>query len=161
VAFDFLGAVLRRDDPQINACLTPLAVQRLAVSNKRFPALGTETTKFQVGEVRQVSETQAIVQCQLTDVVDDKPASDEICCVMQLVDNQWRVSGMAFNTGQAQPTVFDFENPPQPMSAPAATPAAAAAAAADVSPSQGVAAPAAGRPSPPRTATETPPLYNR
>lgn len=153
VVHDFLGAVLRADDPHINACLTPLSVQRLTESNKRFPSFGSETTKFLIGEIRKQSESQTFVQCLITDVSQDgKTIQDEICCVLKLVDDQWRVSGMAFGTAQGHPTVFDFENPPQPsgpMNAPSA------------SPPENVAAPAASRPSPPRTANETPPILNR
>jgi hypothetical protein len=162
VVHEFLGAVLKADDQRINACLTPLAVQRLTESNKRFPTFGADTTKFQIGEIRKLTETQAFVQCWLTDVSPDgKTLNDEICCVVRLVDKQWRVCGMAFGAAEGRPPVFDFESPPQPMTTPATAVPADMPSQDVTAPTQNASAPAPSRPSPPRTATETPNLYNR
>ena len=153
VAHDFLVAVLQGNEPQIVACLTPAAVQRLQESNKRFPALGAGTTTFQIGEIRKPSDTQALVQCLLADQGQDgQPTKDELCCLMKLVDSQWRVAGLAFGSSNGQPAIFDFENAPRPLEAVVAPPTE--------TPSEAT-PPVSSRPSPPRTANETPPVLNR
>jgi hypothetical protein len=87
----------------------------------------------------------------LTDTsVADAPRNEEMCCLMRLVDNDWRVSGIAYGTSPDQPwTLSDFESgknvaiPRQP------------------SMGSGPDRPAkdtAGRPSPPYTAQEQPPV---
>lgn len=152
-AADFLDAVLKGDSQRASARLTPQAMQRIIASGKQFAPPGLETATFRIGQVRSPAEDQALVQCVLTDSsTTDSPHDEEMCCLMRLVDNDWRVSGIAYGTGPDQPWMLsDFETgkniaiPRQPsMQGPAASPAEAAA--------------AAGRASPPRTAQEQPPV---
>jgi len=146
VAYDFLKAVLKGDEQQVTACLTPKAAEQLVRGDKRFPMPGIDSTTFQVGEVRKPSESQALVQCLLNDVSKDGAATrEEICCLLRLADNQWRISGLAFGTSQGRPTILDFESPPPQPMGPPTTPAQA-----QVAPPQN-----SGRPSPQKTATET------
>jgi hypothetical protein len=152
-AADFLDAVLKGDTQRASARLTPQAMQRIIASGKQFSPPGLETATFRIGQVRAPAKGQALVQCVLTDTsVADAPRNEEMCCLMRFVDNDWRVSGIAYGTRSDQPwTLSDFETgqniaiPRQPsMQRPA---------------SQSVEATAAGnRPSPPRTAQEQPPV---
>ena len=110
-AADFLDAVLKGDTGRASARLTPQAMQRIIASGKQFAPPGLETATFQIGNVRAPAQGQAIVQCVLTDAsVGDAPRSEEMCCLMRLVENDWRVSGIAYGTGPNQPWMLsDFE----------------------------------------------------
>ncbi len=145
----FLEAVIQGDTERASASLTPLAVQKIAQSGKQFAPPGLETAKFRIGQIRNPSPTQALVQCLLTDMTQGgQQRSEEMCCLLRLVENEWRVSGIAFSTGPNRPpTILDFENPErgprvaQPMAggaSPRANPGTTS------------------RPSPPRTAQEAP-----
>ena len=111
-AADFLDAVLKGDTQRASARLTPQAMQRIIASGKQFAPPGLETATFQIGRVRTPAHGQAIVQCVLTDAVaGDSPRSEEMCCLMRLVDSDWRVSGIAYGTGPNQPWMLsDFES---------------------------------------------------
>jgi hypothetical protein len=110
-AADFLDAVLKGDTGRASARLTPQAMQRIIASGKQFAPPGLETASFQIGGVRTPAEGQAIVQCVLTDTAPgDAPRSEEMCCLMRLVEQDWRVSGIAYGTGPNQPWMLsDFE----------------------------------------------------
>jgi hypothetical protein len=146
VAYDFLDAVVRGDDQRASACLTPKAIERLIEGNKRFALPGVESTQFQIGEVRKPNPTQALVQCVLSDKSSAGGGkSEEICCLLREVDQQWRVSGIAAYSREPgrPPLILDFESPAaEPMGLPVSQP------------SQPAPNPAAGRPSPPRTAED-------
>jgi hypothetical protein len=110
-AYDFLDAVLKGDTQLASAKLTPQAMQRIIDSGKGFAPPGLETATFKIGEVRAPSEDQAIVQCVLTDTVEGQPQSEEMCCLLRKVENEWRVSGIAYGTGPNMPwTLTDFES---------------------------------------------------
>lgn len=146
-ASDFLDAVLKGDTQRASARLTPQAMQRIIASGKQFAPPGLETATFRIGEVRAPSQGQAVVQCVLTDTASGSDArSEEMCCLMRYVENDWRVSGIAYGTGPNQPwTLSDFETG-QNMALPRRPAVQNAAGAASP--------PSAGRPSPPRTAQE-------
>jgi hypothetical protein len=152
-AADFLDAVLKGDTQRASARLTPQAMQRIIASGKQFAPPGLETATFRIGQVRAPSKGQALVQCVLTDnSVSDSPRNEEMCCLMRFVENDWRVSGIAYGTSADQPwTLSDFETgkniviPRQPSIQSAAS-----------QPVQPVAP--SGRPSPPQTAQEQAPI---
>lgn len=146
-ASDFLDAVLKGDTQRASARLTPQAIQRIIASGKQFAPPGLETASFRIGQVRAPSQGQAVVRCVLTDAVEGSAArSEEMCCLMRFVENDWRVSGIAYGTGPDQPwTLSDFETG-QTMALPRQP---------SVQNAGGTTQPpAAGRPSPPRTAQE-------
>jgi hypothetical protein len=147
-AYEFLDAVLKGDSQRASRHLSPQAMQQIVESGKQFAPPGLESAKFRVGEIRQPTSSQSLVQCFLTDntTADGQaPREEEICCLMRLVDDQWRVSGIAYSVGPDQrPMILDFENPPG--DSPANRPVAAAG--------NSGANPQAGRPSPPRTAQD-------
>jgi hypothetical protein len=110
-AYEFLDAVLKGDTQRASAKLTPQAMQRIVTSGKQFAPPGLETASFKIGEVRSPSQDQAVVQCVLTDAVDGTPHSEEMCCLLRKVDNDWRVCGIAYGTTPDKPwTLSDFES---------------------------------------------------
>ncbi len=152
-AYEFLDAVLKGDTQRASAQLTPMAMQRIIERKEQFQMPGLESASFRIGEVRAPSDSQALVQCILTNNTTTGQQTEEMCCLMRRVDNQWRVSGIACSVGNDKPPmILDFEHPPQqqplqqqppqqqPMvQQPATMPGYA---------------PVVGRPSPPRTAQE-------
>jgi hypothetical protein len=148
-AADFLDAILKGDTQRASARLTPQAIERIIASGIQFQPQGLKTAVFRIGEIRTPSQNQAIVQCVLTDTsTDGKQESEEMCCLMRHVEEDWRVSGIAYGRGANQPwTLSDFETGQTTTIARQPSPA---------SMGQPATAPAA-RPSPPRTATETAP----
>jgi len=110
-AYDFLDAVLKGDTQRASARLTPQAIQRIVSSGKQFSPPGLESATFKIGEVRAPSDDQAIVQCVLTDSAEGTPHSEEMCCLLRKVENDWRVSGIAYGTTPDKPwTLTDFES---------------------------------------------------
>jgi hypothetical protein len=109
-ASDFLDAVLKGDTQRASARLTPQAMQRIISSGKQFAPPGLETATFRIGEVRTPSTDKAFVHCILTDSSTGAAHSEEMCCLMRLVDNDWRVSGIAYWAGpNLDGTMSDFE----------------------------------------------------
>jgi hypothetical protein len=110
-AYDFLDAVLKGDTGRASARLTPQAMQRIVASGKSFSPPGMQTASFKIGEVRAPSADQAIVQCVLTDTSEGTPHSEEMCCLLRKVENDWRISGIAYGTTPDKPwTLTDFES---------------------------------------------------
>ena len=111
-ASDFLDAVLKGDTQRASARLTPQAIERIIASGKQFAPPGLETATFEIGQVRMPSANQALVQCVLTDTPADRstPRKEEMCCLLKLVEKDWRVSGIAYGAGPNQPWMLsDFE----------------------------------------------------
>src|SRR3954468_22534240 len=110
-AYDFLDAVLKGDTQRASARLTPEAMQRIVQSGKQFSPPGLETATFKIGEIRSPSEGQAIAQCVLTDASEGTPHSEEMCCLLRKVENDWRVCGIAYGTTPDKPwTLTNFES---------------------------------------------------
>ena len=109
--YDFLDAVLKGDTQRASARLTPQAMQRIVQSGKGFSPPGLETATFKIGEIRTPSQDQAIAQCVLTDTTEGNTHSEEMCCLLRKVENDWRVSGIAYGTTPDKPwTLSDFES---------------------------------------------------
>ena len=114
-AYDFLDAVLKGDTQRASQRLPPMAIERIPATGKQFAPPGLETATFRIGEVRLPTPTQAVVQCFLTDSQSGpEPRTEEIGCLLRLVGNEWRVSGIAFSPGSDRPPmILNFENPQQ------------------------------------------------
>jgi hypothetical protein len=114
-AYDFLDAVLKGDTQRATKRLTPIAIERINATGKQFSPPGLQTASFRIGEVRKPTADQAMVQCILTDAsAGGASRSEEIGCLLRLVDNDWRVSGIAYIPGPNQPPmILNFENPLQ------------------------------------------------
>ena len=110
-ASDWLDALLKGDKARLSARLTPQAQQQIVTSQTELsPAGGMQTASFQIGEVRTPSPDQAIVQCMLNDNANGKPRSEEACCLLRFVDNEWRVAGIAYGTAPDKPWMLtNFE----------------------------------------------------
>jgi hypothetical protein len=110
VAADWLGAVLKGETEQAKSLLTPQAIQRIAASGTGFAPPGLAKATFKLGEIRSPSADQALVQCVLTDTSEAQPHSEEMCCLLRKVENDWRVCGIAYGTGPNMPwTLTNFE----------------------------------------------------
>lgn len=127
-ASNFLDAVIKGDTQRAGACLTPQAMQRIIASGKPFNPPGFDSMSFKVGEVRMPTVDRAFVSFAVINVASGKPTSDEVACVMRLVENEWRVSGLAAWGPNQTVTELNFEAdqtkpaPQQPTSpAPPAT----------------------------------------
>jgi hypothetical protein len=148
-ASEWLDAVLKGDTQRASARLTPQAMQRIIESGKQFSPPGVDTEGFRIGEVRTPSQDQAIVQCVLNYNAGGAHHSEEMCCLLRRVDNDWRVSGIAYGTAPDKPwTLTDFETG-QDVPIPRQDMSDAGTAAVDATGE-------ANRPSPPRTAQEAP-----
>ena len=123
-----MDAVLKGDTQRASARLTPQAMQRIIASGKQFAPPGLETATFKIGEVRSPAVDKAFVHCILTDTAPGaQPHSEEMCCLMRRVENDWRVSGIAYWSGPNQSgTMSDFETG-QSMPIPAIPPSRAPA----------------------------------
>jgi hypothetical protein len=110
---DFLDAVFKGDSQRASARLTPQAIDRIVASGKQFSPPGWQTAKFQITQVRSPSQDQAVVLCAVTDTAstDGSPPKQEFCCcLLRLVDQDWRVCGMAYGMGDNKPwTLNDYE----------------------------------------------------
>ena len=105
----FLEAVFQGDSQSAIGWLTPLAVQRIRQSNQAFAPPGLDTASFSLGQLRKPSSDRAIVQCIVTPTGQKQ---EEMCCMLRLVDGQWRVSGIAFQVSHdKRPFILDFEKP--------------------------------------------------
>lgn len=108
-AANFLDAVIKGDTQRAGACLTPQAMQRIIASGKPFDPKGMENATFRVGEVRTPAVDKAFVHCEVTDVSAGKIEKEDMCCLMRLVENEWRVSGIAYWRPDQSGTMSDFE----------------------------------------------------
>lgn len=128
-ASEWLDAILKGDKQRASARLTPQARQQIITNDMEFsPPGGVETTTFQITDVRTPSQDQAIAQCLLSFTAAGKQRSEELCCLLRFVDNDWRVAGIAYGTAPDKPWVLtNFETgqdvpvPRQAMSAPGQT----------------------------------------
>lgn len=110
-AYDFVDAVVKGDTQRASARLTPQAMQRIVASKEQFAPTGLSTATFKLGEIRTPSPNQAVVQCVLTDSSQGTPQTEEMCCVLRKVENDWRVAGIAYGTAADKPWVLnDFES---------------------------------------------------
>lgn len=110
-AYDFIDAVVKGDTQRASARLTPQAMQRIIASKEQFAPTGLATATFKLGEIRTPNAEQAVVQCVLTDSSQGAPQTEEMCCVLRKVENEWRVAGIAYGTAADKPWVLnDFES---------------------------------------------------
>ena len=147
-AADFLDAVLKGDTQRGSARLTPKAMARIVATGEHFDPPGVENPTFSIIEVRAPVEDHAFAQCELRFTEGGKAMREEMCCELRKIDNDWRVSGIAYEPAPGKPwTLSDFETgqnipitrqPPDATSNPMAADGGT------------------GRPSPPRTAQEAP-----
>ena len=134
-AADFVDAVLKGDKDRAMARLTPKSVEKIVASGMHFSPPGEKGATFRIGQVHMRTAREAVVPFVVSD--------EQMCCVLKLIEQDWRVSGLAYCAGPNLPwTSRDFETGQSlAIALPAGRPGTA-----------GRQASAAGtRPSPPRT----------
>jgi hypothetical protein len=143
-ATEFMDAVLKGDSQRASARLTPQAIDKIIAGEVKFNPTGLPTAT-----IRTPTEGQAIVQFHLTDrSADGNTVKEEGCCVLRKVENDWRVSGIAYGSEPNQPWRLDDFEAGTTIPIPKQT--------ARTSSSGQVPAQSASRPSPPRTAEQAP-----
>jgi len=149
VASEFLDAVLKGDTPRGIALLTPKAVEQIVAAGKKFDPPGVDNPSFRIVGVASPTTDHAFVQCEFNYTAQGAAHNEDMCCELRLVSNEWRVSGIAYGTSPDKPWILtDFETGRDiPIVRQASADAATGTAGSDG---------AATRPSPPRTAQETP-----
>jgi hypothetical protein len=110
VASDFLDAVLKGDTQRGIARLTPKAIEQIVATGKKFDPPGVDSPSFQIVGVASPTTDHAFVQCQFTYSAQGAAHNEDMCCELRLVNNEWRVSGIAYGTTPDKPWVLtDFE----------------------------------------------------
>jgi hypothetical protein len=134
-AADFVDAVLKGDKERAIARLTPKSIENIKASGKNFGPPGETGATFDMRPVHMRTADQAVVPFIVS--------GEQMCCVLKLVDGDWRVYGLAYRRAPSQPwSSSDFETGKAlPFALAAGRPATAARPTAAGST----------RPSPPRT----------
>ena len=108
----FLEAIIQGESERAINTMTPQARAQIRSSAKGFSPPALETATFRIAEVRMPSETQAVVQCYWSDSSSEGSTSEEMCCMLKLVDGRWGISGMAFQVAPEKPAfILNFEKP--------------------------------------------------
>ena len=112
-AYQFLTAVVQGDTTAANNRLTPRSVEQFRKSGKRFAPPGLGSATFEISKVIEASKTEAMVQCLLSnqEAEGGSEEGEEMICLMQLVEGEWRVNGIAYDTGDKEPLILNFEKP--------------------------------------------------
>ena len=152
VASDFLDAVLKGDTQRGIARLTPKAIEQIVATGKKFDPPGVDSPSFHIVGVASPTTDHAFVQCEFTYSAQGAPHNEDMCCELRLVNNEWRVSGIAYGTTPDKPWILtDFETGRD-------TPVSRQASPTDTTGSMAGSDNAAARPSPPRTAQQVSPV---
>ncbi len=108
----FLDALRRGDDATILQMYTLLARQQASELNQHFAPRGSDTARFQVGQVELVEGNGARVASSWTDLDQDgRPHTLEFVWKLRRELPGWRVSGMEVTPFPGEPPVhLDFEN---------------------------------------------------
>lgn len=115
----FLDAVRRGDDQVASSMFTPLAREKTAELDIQVAPRGSDTAKFDVGEVQYLDEAQtgARVKSAWTDLdPEGKPRTDDIVWMLRCGTDGWRVAGMAAIIFDGEdPLLLDFEKPEETL----------------------------------------------
>lgn len=115
----FLDAVRRGDDQVASSMFTPLAREKTAELDIQVAPRGSDTAKFDVGEVQYLDEAQtgARVKSAWTDLdPEGKPRTDDIVWMLRRAADGWRVAGMAAVVFDGEdPLLLDFEKPEETL----------------------------------------------
>ena len=149
IASDFLDAVLKGDTQRGITRLTPKAIEQIVSAGKKFDPPGVDNPSYRIVGVAAPTADHAFVQCEFNYTSQGAAHTEEMCCELRQANNEWRVSGIAYGTTPDKPWILtDFETGRDiPIVRQSSASATTAAEGSDS---------AATRPSPPRTAQETP-----
>jgi hypothetical protein len=89
------------------------ALEQTTAYNMEIAPPGSPTAKFEIGAIEIVKPDRAVAETVWRDVdPDGKPFEDNMTWALKLIDNEWRICGMAAEVGPDQaPIVLDFEDP--------------------------------------------------
>lgn len=123
VAEVFLDAIRSGNSVVAASQLTPLAQQRMREADMDFELLANPAAKYQIGRVEKLEADEAIVETVWTEPdADGQTQQEQWTLALQSIEGQWRILGIVAETGPNQPpVVMDFEDPGQPVTAPANT----------------------------------------
>ena len=111
--YAFLDAARRGDDDKATSMLTPTAREEISRLKLKVAPKSSDTAKFDVGEVKSVSDKIAHVASRWTDVdAAGKPQPHEMTWILRQVDEGWRIGGMATVVFEGErPLLLNFEKP--------------------------------------------------
>lgn len=113
----FLEAVRTGNDEVAAQMFTPLARKRTAEMDIQIAPRGSDTARFEVGQVEPVGDSGARVASKWTDLdKNGQPRTDEIVWMVRREAEGWRVAGMAATVFEGEPPLLlDFEQPQETM----------------------------------------------
>jgi hypothetical protein len=108
----FLDALRRGNDQTILQMYTERARQQAGEVNQHFAPRGSDTARFEIGQVEAVGENGARTACTWTDLDQDgRRHTLEFVWMLRREAPGWRVAGMAATPFPGEPPVLlDFEN---------------------------------------------------
>lgn len=113
----FLDAVRTGNDEVATAMFTPLAQQKAKDLEIEVAPRGSDTARFEVGNVEMMGNEGARVLSKWTDMDrNGQPRTDEITWMLRREAEGWRVAGMAATVFEGEPPLLlDFEQPEETM----------------------------------------------
>ena len=121
----FLNAMIQGDEPTAFGRLTPLAAEQMTKNGKTFSFIQFDKADFQVTKVWQPKTDEAAVEYRMTAKAGDESGEFDICCFMRNIGGDWRLGGIAYDMGDGQPAVHNYEADETPSVRPAAQTVAA------------------------------------
>lgn len=108
----FLEAIRQGDDQRILELYTAKARAEAAALGEHFAPRGSDTARFQVGEVEFLNSESARVSAVWTDLDENgRPQSDEALWMVRKEKGGWRVAAMAVKVFDGNEYLFlDFED---------------------------------------------------
>ncbi len=110
---EFLDAVRVGNDTKAAAMLTPLARKKTAEHGMMVSPPGSDTARFELGEVEMLAEGGARVASLWTDLDSTgKPHTDRMVWMVRKEPEGWRVAGVAAVVFEGEaPLLLNFEDP--------------------------------------------------
>lgn len=110
---DFLQAVKQGDDDTAARMLTQVAQHKTAELDMAVSPPGSDTARFEIGQVVMDDEDHARVASAWTDIDrEGNPRTDQITWLLRRQEEGWRISGMATKIfADNEPVVLNFEDP--------------------------------------------------
>jgi hypothetical protein len=109
----FLEAIRTGDDQKTEAMFVSQARQKIKELQIPVTPRGSDTARFQIGQVQYLGDDGARVACRWTDLDrDGERRTDEMTWMLRKEGEGWRIAGMAATVFEGEdPLVLDFENP--------------------------------------------------
>jgi hypothetical protein len=113
----FLTAVRSGDDATAAAMFTKTAREKAAEMNIEVAPKGSDTARFQVGQVEYIDNSLAKVPSSWSDYdPQGELRTDHMAWMLRREPEGWRVAGMAATVFEGEPPLLlDFENPEETL----------------------------------------------